>query len=484
MRYICTSIVATLVLAGTSFAATINVPGDYATIQGAIDAAQDGDQILIAPGTYYEHEVNPNGKAIVIKGFVDGDGNPTSMIDGENGSWNVLYIDSGETGTTVFENLVIRNGAAGNGSGMFIRDNSNPVLRNCVIESNEAVLHDGGGVVCDDSSPEFIGCTFRNNTANLTGGAVWINGNSSPSFTDCLIENNAAATQGGGGINCKPNTSVTLTNCTFVGNTTPWGGGGLCLENNVNATILNCTFSGNEGQEGGGVYSYHCNPSLTDCYFSDNEAILNGGGIFCRGGAQIIANCHFTSNNAAAYGGGVFCDTSSTASLTDTVIEQNNAQDGGGIFCGGDSQPAIVDCVIAGNAATWRGGGIWCYQDPQITGCVISNNSSKFGGGIYGGTPALTNTTVCGNDPDQVNSDWTDNGGNEILEVCPPGACCTNGGCVISEEDDCVTFLGNWLGMATNCDDCPTSCAGDTDGNGVVNIEDLLIVIGDWGLCP
>ena len=35
MRYICTAFVATLALAGTSFAATINVPGDHATIQGA-----------------------------------------------------------------------------------------------------------------------------------------------------------------------------------------------------------------------------------------------------------------------------------------------------------------------------------------------------------------------------------------------------------------------------------------------------------------
>ena len=39
MRYICTSIVATLVLAGATFADIINVPADYATIQAAVDAA-------------------------------------------------------------------------------------------------------------------------------------------------------------------------------------------------------------------------------------------------------------------------------------------------------------------------------------------------------------------------------------------------------------------------------------------------------------
>ena len=56
MRHICTSIVATLVLAGTTLAATINVPADYTTIQAAVDAASDGDEIIVAPGDVYGFE--------------------------------------------------------------------------------------------------------------------------------------------------------------------------------------------------------------------------------------------------------------------------------------------------------------------------------------------------------------------------------------------------------------------------------------------
>jgi hypothetical protein len=41
-----------------------------------------------------------------------------------------------------------------------------------------------------------------------------------------------------------------------------------------------------------------------------------------------------------------------------------------------------------------------------------------------------------------------------------------------------------WLREGEPCDDCPATCAGDTDSNGVVNIEDLLNMMGSWGACP
>ena len=78
-------------------------------------------------------------------------------------------------------------------------------------------------------------------------------------------------------------------------------------------------------------------------------------------------------------------------------------------------------------------------------------------------------------------------GGNCSDTNCPEptatGACCVSGGCSIVTEDQCTGFGGTWTEGGV-CADCPASCAGDTNGDGVIDIYDLLNMLSGWGVCP
>ena len=74
---------------------------------------------------------------------------------------------------------------------------------------------------------------------------------------------------------------------------------------------------------------------------------------------------------------------------------------------------------------------------------------------------------------------------------CPDpcyGACCVDGGCVLTIEALCLAEEGVFhpfkLCADVQCQAGNEGCSGDVNGDNLVNVLDLLEVIQQWGACP
>lgn len=93
------------VFTALGFADTINVPADQPSIQAGINAAVNGDTVLVAPGTYVEI-IDFLGKAITVK---SSHGAETTVIDGDE-DYSVVSFYSLEGPDSVLEGFTITNG--------------------------------------------------------------------------------------------------------------------------------------------------------------------------------------------------------------------------------------------------------------------------------------------------------------------------------------------------------------------------------------
>ena len=107
-------------------AATRNVPGTYATIQAAIDAANPGDTIVVAAGTYAGN-INVNKSSLTIVGD-PGDSSPgpganAPIIDGGGAVADAFDLANGVSNVTI-SGFEIRNFTATdftNGTGVGVQ---------------------------------------------------------------------------------------------------------------------------------------------------------------------------------------------------------------------------------------------------------------------------------------------------------------------------------------------------------------------------
>ncbi|MCF7919612.1 MAG: T9SS type A sorting domain-containing protein [Candidatus Cloacimonetes bacterium] len=269
------------------YAVTINIPEDYATIQEGIDASEDGDEVIVAPGTYVEN-INFNGKAIILGSWFyttqDTSYISQTIING-NQEGSVVTFISGETSTTVLTGFTITDGNAEDGGGIYVIE-SGPHLENLLVIDNSGFF--GGGIYCDgEASLENL--EIRDNQAEWYGGGLSCGSNTN--LLNVKIINNISSGNGGG-IDCFGTESVIFTDVLITGNSAIGSGGGIYCGNFGMCTLSNVTITNNSaGASGGGIASYHSYGSSV-IFDSENRCNLYYNNVSGRGNGSEI---YFTS---------------------------------------------------------------------------------------------------------------------------------------------------------------------------------------------
>lgn len=286
------------------------------TIQPAIDAANEGDIIVLQDGVYAgdgNRDLDFGGKNLTLK---SANGPIHCIIDcgTDTVGWSEFYrgiwFHNGEDHRSVVDGITITRGYAyGIRCGALNSSYaSSPIIRNCIFD------HNGIGMsIWHESEPYIVNCIFTANTPADDRGAganVYI---AAPVFDSCLFFNNSGW-GGGAAIEDSP-TEPVFRNCSFIRNGYYYPdneplGGVIFLSNGAYPSFENCSFYSNRGV-GSTLYIYGnnaCYADFTRCIISYGNDIADhfysGGPINCNDGAGSIISlscCNVYGNTAGDY---------------------------------------------------------------------------------------------------------------------------------------------------------------------------------------
>lgn len=334
-------------------AASPNDPGTgtsgdpFRKIQPAINAAQDGDTVVIKQGVYQgigNYNIDPGGRLITIRSE---DPNNTTVvantvIDPQHTDRG-FNIHNGENENCVISGLTVINGSAMpdvnhniyNGGGIYC-DGSDPVISNCVIKNGYAE-GSGGGICCYKAKVTIINCTLKNNVSNYYGGGISCD-NASTTVTGCVITGNFASLQGGAVDSGDSN--IAIFNCVVYNNNAAEGGGFNCFGVS-DMNITNCTIVANSAYDAGGAIYCYCPGS-----WGQYNAIVRNSIIwtnFANTGKQIYIDQDVNGNTFVEY--------------SDLQSSQNGIYDPCGMFIRGsgniEADPCFALFDIAGDLNFW-----------------------------------------------------------------------------------------------------------------------------------
>jgi parallel beta-helix repeat protein/predicted outer membrane repeat protein len=428
--------------AGSAKAATLEVGPSgytYTSIQAAINAAGNGDTVLVHDGTYMEN-INFYGKAITVQSQ---NGPDVTIIDG-GGSGSVVTFNSEEGTDSVLNGFTITDGFSEYyGAGIYCGSNTSPTITNCTITGNSST-YGGSGIWCgyNNASPVIKHCLIYNNTSS-SGACIYLE-----EFSTAIIINCTIADNNGTGLYCYHSSHPQVVNTIFWNNTTEILAGSLaslklsyCNVKGGYPGLGNINADPQFVNPGSGDYSLgvgspcidagHPRMYDSDTFRSDMGAYGGKGGVDSQnldltvdptGSGENIFN---TIQDAIDYSltgdtitvlPGTYNENLVIAGKTIALIGQDGA--GSTIIDGASGSGSVLALANTGfgalvqgfnlrNGNASQGGGISSIDSsPRISYCSITDNSTtepgylRVGGGIfgyYGTTLFIDNCTINGN---------------------------------------------------------------------------------------
>ncbi|MBL7046230.1 MAG: right-handed parallel beta-helix repeat-containing protein [Candidatus Marinimicrobia bacterium] len=458
-------------------ATVISVPGDYSTIQLAINAAADFpidvDTIVVQPGTYVEN-LDFAGKNVVLKSLY---GANSTFLEPSNPNYPIVWLYNAETNETQIDGFTLR-GASINAGVFKFQGRAQPIVKNCIITQNNlpgnAIYGHYTGVkfenclfhnnIADnminfdasDITPYIINCTFTENSgrsveagSSTTNPPIIINsiffGNVGQDLTG-TIDANYSLVEGGyfgtGNINVSPMFSDALENDYSLSNFSECIGAGTTsgapsrdilgnprsnpegsipdigayespLAETQHNSFIHVSITGSDNGTVGVESAPFGTIQAAIDYSMDSDTVLVQTGTY-------VENINFNGKNIVV--GSLFLATQDTAYISQTVID--GGQSGRVVtFHNGETQASKLIGFLIQNGLSSSGAGISCSSSsPTLSHLKILNNSSvngehgSGGGGIscYYANPVITNCLISGNSV----SPW--DGGGIYVRVSSP----------------------------------------------------------------
>lgn len=195
-------------------------------------------------------------------------------------------------------------GAVASGQGCHV------VVRNSVFTANES--GDGGAVYCDRSSPVFEACGFSANRADYGGAVALIE--ASPSLSGCVFLADSAHADGGA-LYCRHSAFPWISECTFISESAGRFGGGIAFIDSHPSTLERCTFYGCLADSAGSAVA------LTNPLFEITNTILSFGrqttAVHCMyEGSPELSCCDIYGNTGGDWVGPIADQVDQTGNMT------------------------------------------------------------------------------------------------------------------------------------------------------------------------